>query len=546
MKYPKRLEVNSSDVLLAIKEGCNPMRRQFDPDHGHLPYFENVLSGSDPGNFHHMSFSMSHVPGRWLDALLNAQDVAAVDVPDEVIGYLRKWALKSVDNPMALPALLDLQTFEPLPICDLHNLRDVSHALVALVRYRQDGEAAAAMDRLIETVNKYFNFSNGAWDEVGFHRETGCWTFFSPLEELTRFNVTEELYAEGQLFPRTFGRYVGSLVKYYLATGKELALSQATRLAEHCVTSVVPEDGSYDPKVHGTHTHSTTSMLSGVSLLGRTIESERVLDRVAAFVENGLTTIANDLGWCTENYNRTNDYGEINNTSDMVETCLNLALSGRSGYLQRAERMLRCHFLPAQLLDTSFVENVRRPSEDWHDRLAERCRGAFGFPCPYGLEDGEGSWISFNWDIVGGAVGGLCDVYRSIVSTDNGIRSVNLLFEHSDSQLEVHDPYRSDGVLTVEAKSAGPVRIRTSNASVQSEPVVTVLPGHCSSVRSGEWIYVFGVRPGDRIEVRFDWKRQRVAYPIKDEVFTFELFGDAVEAASSNGRRLCFFPEIAE
>ncbi len=37
-----------------------------------LPYFGNDLAGVDPiGNSHDSHLSLSHVPGRWLDALLN-------------------------------------------------------------------------------------------------------------------------------------------------------------------------------------------------------------------------------------------------------------------------------------------------------------------------------------------------------------------------------------------------------------------------------------------------------------------------------------------
>lgn len=56
-------------------------------------------------------------------------------------------------------------------------------------------------------------------------------------------------------------------------------------------------------------------------------------------MENGLQQIAVDFGWCIEGYARWDDVGEINNTADILETCLILGKWGYPGYYARSERI---------------------------------------------------------------------------------------------------------------------------------------------------------------------------------------------------------------
>src|SRR5690606_4917158 len=77
-QFNRKVQTNSTDLGLAIREGCNPMQQMLDNDHDNLPYFGNVMSGDDPRNFHYYNFSLGHIPGRWLNALLNAEDVLQV------------------------------------------------------------------------------------------------------------------------------------------------------------------------------------------------------------------------------------------------------------------------------------------------------------------------------------------------------------------------------------------------------------------------------------------------------------------------------------
>ncbi|UVI28925.1 hypothetical protein [Paenibacillus spongiae] len=530
--YPNKVNVNAADLELAIRQGCHPMQQQFDPQHDDLPYFGNMMSGPEPGNTHFTNYSISHVPGRWLNALLNAEDALGIPLDESVIDNLARCTYKAFSHPMSMPQLIDLHTFEPVQTSDLHNLREAAHALYALIKYRNDAQALDISKRFIKTVSKYFNFTTGEWEEERFHLDTGGSTTFTCGEVRT--------------FPISFGRFIGPLVKLYKACGLEEALVLAIRLKDYAFANVINERGDYDVRVFGDHTHSTTAMISSLAQLGEVLGDRSILDRVSAFMENGLREIALEFGWCIESYHRKDHWGEINNTSDMMETCLILGKAGYAGYFQQAERILRSHFLPSQLLDTCFIPDSDCPDHDYRHKLASRSKGAFGFPCPYGHEYEKDYVISFNWDIVGGGVGGLCEAYRDKVTKKDGLISINLHFDHSDADIEVQSPYTHQDVMEILVKRKHPVRLRLSDWMEAGSMTISTDNADAAYLISDGWLYFHGLEDGDRIRIRFRMPLETKHYPFREEAFTFQWRGDAVAAADNKGRRLCYFDDLAE
>ncbi|MCQ6559447.1 hypothetical protein [Paenibacillus mendelii] len=533
IKYPNKVNVNTTNLALAIAQGCHPMQQQFDPQHNRLPYFGNIMSGPEPGNSHFTNYSISHVPGRWLNALLNAEEVLGLTLNETVIEELACCTYKAFSHPMNMPQFVDVDTSQPIPTSDLHNLREATHALYALIKYRNDEQALDIAKRFIHTVSAYFNFSNGEWEEARFHEDTGGSTTFTC----------------GQLrtFPISFGRFIGPLVKLYKACGLEDALVLAIRLKDYAFEHVINEQGDYDVRIFGEHTHSTTAMISSLAQLGEVLGDRSILDRVAAFMENGLRQIALEFGWCIENYHRKDHWGEINNTSDIMETCLILGKAGYANYFQQAERILRAHFLPAQLLDTCFIPEWDCPDQDYRHKLASRSKGAFGFPCPYGHEYEKDYVISFNWDIVGGGVGGLCEAYRDKVIKRHGLISINLHFDHQDEDIEVTSPYTHQDVMGILVKRKHPIRLRLSDWMNEANMTLTVHNNaKALNIFSEGWLYLYGLEEGDRIEIQFDMQLETKHYTFREDTFSFQWRGDAVAAASNFGRRLCYFDDIAD
>ena len=221
-------------------------------------------------------------------------------------------------------------------------------------------------------------------------------------------------------------------------------------------------DGSYDTARFGPHTHSTTCVMSSLAQLADLLTDAPLMERVRTFYTRGLWEIRDELGWVIESSlpDAPPDFGEANNTGDILETALIL---GRWGYPEAyddAERILRGHLLPSQLRDVSWIQEPSSPADgDGRRDVARRHWGAYGFPAPYGHRPVEASRISFNMDVVGGAVASICEAYRDATRHDAAGHWVNLLFDHQTEAIDVESPYPG-GVLGVTLKRPGPLFVR--------------------------------------------------------------------------------------
>jgi hypothetical protein len=203
-------------------------------------------------------------------------------------------------------------------------------------------------------------------------------------------------------------------VKLRQGTGDEAALDLARRVADAVLAQgSFPADGAYRPGTTGTHTHSTTSTLSGLAALADATGDAGLLRRVAAFTANGAWQIRDAIGWAAEVTapDANPDKGEGNTSGDIVETLLILARHGDAVAARDARRIVGAHLLPSQLRDTSWI-----PSPD----IAARLRGTWGFPAPYGHDPIGLPQVKFNLDIVGGVVGSLAEVVAAGIEPADG------------------------------------------------------------------------------------------------------------------------------
>ena len=76
--------VNTTDILSAIRLGCETMSRVFDERHNYSPYFGAYLRPTAFLKFSN-TYSDAHVPGRHLNALLTAEDAGGVVIQESVI-----------------------------------------------------------------------------------------------------------------------------------------------------------------------------------------------------------------------------------------------------------------------------------------------------------------------------------------------------------------------------------------------------------------------------------------------------------------------------
>lgn len=528
--YPKYVKVNRNDMEIAIRSGINPMIIWIDPKNEGLPYFENFINGSRYGNHHHNSFSAAHVTGRRLEALSIAQKVLNIDIEERVYENLEKWAYRVFENPMKMMCNWDWKQSKPEMICDLHNLREAMYSFLGILRRKpNDKKAYDMMHHIINMVERYTNYEKGTWKIDEFQKDTGGLVICSVCAK-----------EEGIRFIGGLGRYIESLMRICQERVEPKALEQAIKLQKTFFRVVFRSGGEFCLDTFCSHIHSVTSTICGIAMLGDHIHDYAILKQVDKFMKKGFYDISIDLGWCTENYKRNDWIGEINNSCDLMETCLYLGKNGFEGYFGRAEEMLRNHILPSQLLDTGFIPDEEN-NDDSISFMGSRMKGAFGFPCPYGHEDHPGSIISFNWDITAGGVSGLCQAWKHRVYKNENMISINLLFDYEDENISFHDPYKNNGVAEIYLKKKSVVKIRMPKNSKSD----FLFDKYSLNYRKeGEWLYIENVPVAQWIFLQMSLKRTKNEVVFKNKTLEMTYWGEQLESISSEGKRLCFFDEI--
>ena len=420
------------------------MSSAFNPDDNDIPHFGSRVY---PEAFYSFAWfaQESHVPGRHLNALLNAEDAAGIVLDEDAVDKHARAAFFSYSGPVPLP-LNRHEMGGPLVHFVAHNVREGFHALYALCKYRRSERAMELAERSIAAIFRLWDPAKG-WDKAYLEGQLGL-------------QVTDWEFITG------LARAIGPLVKLYRATGHAPALELAIHLKNKVTAEFFTASGTYDRATFGTHCHSTTCVMSGLAQLADLLGDAALLERVKAFYDNGLWAMRDALGWCLEGTrdDSMSDLGEINNSGDILETALILGHWGHTECYQDAERILRGHILPSQLRDISFIPQTPNPqNEDAKRDVAQRHLGGFGFPAPYGHwpadADPKTFGISFNMDIVGGGVGSLCEALREVARTNQAGTWVNLLFDHETPNVQVQSPY-TQGAFRVRAKKPGALFVR--------------------------------------------------------------------------------------
>jgi hypothetical protein len=518
--YGQLKDVNTTDIEDAIRLGCHTMQNVFNADDRDIPFF-----GSSVRPYADLRFSgahsESHIPGRHLNALLNAEDAIGISLDESAVRKHAEAAYFSFSG--SLPVPLNRERLDgPLVYYRTHNLREGMHALYALVKYRNDERAHNLAEKCIASIFELWSPDKG-WDTA-------------VCQERYDLKPDERTLVSG------LARIIGPLVKYYRAAQSPAALDLAVALKDRLLHDTFVEDGNYDRDIHGTHTHSTTCVMSSLAQLAELTDDAGLLHRVKAFYDNGLKEFRDKLGWVIENSGEDQeagrlDRGEVNNTGDIVETALILGRFGYTKYYEDAERILRCHLLPSQLRDIDFIVKPDNPDNvDGLRDVGVRHRGAFGFPAPYGHEPVDASDVGFNMDIVGGGVGTLCEAYRSATYFDHTGHHVNLLFDHETDAISVESNY-THKAFTITLKQSGPLWIRIPTwadaAQIASKLTGARITGHS--------LFIPDHPVNDRLELSYDLTGREIVLSHRSRDIRVKLLGDSVSAMDSFGADLTFF-----
>jgi len=269
--------------------------------------------------------------------------------------------------------------------------------------------------------------------------------------------------------------------------------------------------------------------------------------------DNSFGQLRDEIGWSPELLTqKDSDHGECNNSGDLLETALILGRWGYTECFHDAERILRCHLLPSQVRDISFIEDPPNPEGiDGLRDVANRHLGAFGFPAPYGhLSVGKGrKEFSFNMDIVGGTVGSLCEAYRHVADVGVAGISVNLLFDIDTDAVSVQSPY-THNCLRLVPKTSGPLAVRLPPWMDRDQLVVhgvQSLPVQTSTMSPSHGFLFFPTVLADQpIEVHFPLPESEIelARNMHTQAIRVRFHGDSVEAMDNFGADLTFFDPL--
>ncbi len=516
----KLANVNTTNIEAAIALGCRTMQRVFNADDNEIPFFKSRVYPDTILAFN-PNHSESHVPGRHLNALLNAEDVANIELDERAVQKHARAAFFSFSGKLPLP-LNRQQVDGPLTRFVPHNLREGMHALYSLVKYRDCPRAQALAERMIATVSRYWRPEHRWWRQD--------------------FEKQGLVLRESDTFIFGEARLIGPLVKYYRATGYGPALDLALTLKEKAISEFFREDGAYEPETLGNHSHSITCVISSLAQLADLTHDSTLMNRVRAFYDNGLWQLRDELGWVIETYpamDHSADRGEVNSTGDVVETALILGRWGYPQYFHDAERIIRGHLLPSQLRDNSFItEPSNAENIDAKRCFADRHLGAYGCPAPYGHQPMGFENIVFNMDIVGGAVGSLCEVMREATRMDEAGHWVNLFFDHETDVIQVQSPYTYDR-LYIKVKQPRPLFIRIP-PWLDTDKLISGGVDDGMRKANGYW---FIARPpvNQSIAIGFDLPEQTLVLKHHTRNIRVRMRGNEVIAMENFGTDFTFF-----
>ena len=149
--------------------------------------------------------------------------------------------------------------------------------------------------------------------------------------------------------------------------------------------------------------------------------------------------------------------------------------------------------------------------------------------------------MRFNMDIVGGAVGTLCEVYRESVRSDQAGHWVNMFFDIETAEIALESPY-AHSALSVRVKKPGPLFVRLPS---WVDPGAVRVRGTDETPRLNNGYLFFAQPPVNRALVfDFDLAEQEMLLEHRTRQMRVRLRGDEVVAMDNFGADLTFFEAL--
>ncbi|MBI4531933.1 MAG: hypothetical protein HY709_10500 [Candidatus Latescibacteria bacterium] len=502
------------DLLDRIRWGQNAIVGLLDPSQGYTPYWSIGFKDGHLRPFHHTgAWDRCHDVSRALHAL-GMVERTGEPVDEEIWASLADLQIALFDESDELPGTKDDRTGQRF--IHLHNIRETTHGLTAMILHNEDERAITwsrrMTRRMLDAVDR-----NGT---IHLDRLPSC----------------VEAYTHQ---PHQEGRAVDALVRLYGVTGDEAALDLAGRMTTYTLTHCFTEEGNVLEEA-GTHGHSLTAIVAGMLDFAWTTRNADLMYRVKKIYDVGIPTFNSSFGWSMESLSASLPRGESNNTGDLLRAALLLGQAGWTSCFEDAERILRGHLLPSQVLEVDDLSDDEADEDALH-RRASRLRGGFGFPTPNDyLSTPDNSLVVY--DITSGAVDGLCEALWAAVTQDETIIWVNLLLSREMEDISVISFLPRDGYIELKNRSESNVMLRIPSWVVPEDVRLTVNEHDLPVRLFGRYLLIPRGEDTSSSVVTFPVRKARTVERICNIDYTIDWMGDQIIAMSPPAQHRPMFP----
>ena len=341
--------------------------------------------------------------------------------------------------------------------------------------------------------------------------------------------------------PHQEGRAVDALVRLYRATGDDAALELAGRMTRYALTHCFTEEGRVRQEAGG-HGHSLNAMVAGMLDYARVTRDVSLAQRVKAIYDVGCPAFNSSFGWSMESLSKFNLRGESNNTGDLLRAALLLGRAGWVSGFEDAERILRGHLLPSQVMDVDDFPD-EEAEEDARSRRASRVRGGFSFPTPNDyLLTPEATIMTY--DITSGAVDGLCEAMLGAVTRDETAVWVNLLFSREGEGVRIRSDLSREGRVEIENRSGLNVMLRVPSWVSPEDLRVSVNGEEIFHRVFGDYLLIPECDGRCVAVVTFPLREVRTVEQICYTAYTIDWRGDQIVAMSPPAQHRPMFPGV--
>jgi hypothetical protein len=482
-------------------------------------------------------YEVAHDTGRWWDAILRLEEAIGFVIPDYIEEAMLNNLKVLTDNPDGLLMnnpniswLKDSARINP------HNFREAMIAFNALVRFRNSDWARQAGHRLLMTMDKCFR-SDGRFD-------------YTLLESYGKVILSDDPchdQPEGKWFDGTAnsGRSLEGIIWFYEATGDELAINMAERIAQHHLNNTVNLDGSVRQELISPdnvgHNHSYLGTLRGLLLFGFLTHKWEYVDAVAETYQNSLWKHnISESGWTPHDLGKTrfpNEDGdpvaETASCGDVVQLGLWLALRcGYTQFMDDVERLMRSRILPAQI-----IESDMESFGNIDDNARNRRLGAWGV---HGRPYSKGSIL----DVLAAVLHTEIDVYNSIVTRSPFGLTINLSLDYAGSLATIKSERKESAKITIIPKVKDNVMLQIPSWVSDDSIHITIDGRDCPKMRIGSWIHApkDEISPNSEIVLTYNLpERTSTEVMPSGKTYSLKWKGDQVASISPYEPYLCIY-----